>query len=259
MLWGLTDSKQLSAADRRHWSARVHATAVAARVAHVSPRLIDRIGIAAASRLAMLRALDALPVAPDHVIVDAFPLAADCRYANAQDAIVRADATCLAVAAASVCAKVARDELMQRLGLQYIRPTASVATRATAHRRIARRWPPRDRRRCTARVSARWPSAGASHRPRSRRRAPVNAWTARLLARLRRDFLARRAPVEDRAALGRWGEDLAARELRRRGYDVLERNQRVGRGEVDLVARQGETVVLVEVKTRRTGRLRRGA
>jgi len=119
LLWGLTDSKQLSAADRRHWSARVHATAIAARVAYASPRLIDRIGIAAASRLAMLRALDALPVPPDHVIVDAFPLPADCRYPNAQDAIVRADATCLAVAAASVCAKVARDELMQRLCLQY--------------------------------------------------------------------------------------------------------------------------------------------
>ena len=119
LLWGLTDSKQLSAAERRRWCARVRATAIAARVAYVSPRLIDRIGIAAASRLAMLRALDALPVAPDHVIVDAFPLPADCRYAHAQDAIVRADATCLAVAAASVCAKVARDELMQRLCVQH--------------------------------------------------------------------------------------------------------------------------------------------
>ncbi len=60
------------------------------------------------------------------------------------------------------------------------------------------------------------------------------------------------APIDDPAALGKWGEDLAARELRHRGYVVLERNQRVGRGEVDLVARHGGTVVLVEVKTRRT-------
>ena len=81
----------------------------------------------------------------------------------------------------------------------------------------------------------------------------MKVWAAQLLAKLRRLSPSRRAPVEDRAALGRWGEDLAARELRRRGYRVLERNQRVGRGEVDLVARQGETVVLVEVKTRRTG------
>ena len=81
----------------------------------------------------------------------------------------------------------------------------------------------------------------------------MNAWAARLFAKLRRANPARQAPVEDRAALGRWGEDLAARELRRRGYEVLERNRRVGRGEVDLVARHGGAVVLVEVKTRRTG------
>ncbi len=81
----------------------------------------------------------------------------------------------------------------------------------------------------------------------------MKVWAARLVAKLRRLSPARRAPVEDRAALGRWGEDLAARELRRRGYEVLERNRRVGRGEVDLVARHGGAVVLVEVKTRRTG------
>ena len=67
----------------------------------------------------MLRALDALPVSPEHVIVDAFPMPADCAYADRQDALVRADATCLAVAAASICAKVARDNLMARLELDH--------------------------------------------------------------------------------------------------------------------------------------------
>ena len=79
----------------------------------------------------------------------------------------------------------------------------------------------------------------------------MRGFLTQVIARLRRASPARRAPVEDRAALGQWGEDLAARELRRRGYAVLERNQRVGRGEVDLVARHGRAVVLVEVKTRR--------
>ncbi len=74
-----------------------------------------------------------------------------------------------------------------------------------------------------------------------------------VVARLRYLRNRSRAPIDDPKTLGRWGEDLAARELRRRGYRVLERNQRVGRGEVDLVARQGSTVVIVEVKTRRTG------
>lgn len=60
----------------------------------------------------------------------------------------------------------------------------------------------------------------------------------------------RRAPTE-RAKLGRWGEDLAARELKRRKYRILERNVRVGRGELDIVASDRDATVFVEVKTRR--------
>lgn len=52
-------------------------------------------------------------------------------------------------------------------------------------------------------------------------------------------------------ALGRRGEKLAARHLRRLGYKVLYRNFRSGKhGEIDLVARQGDILVFVEVKTR---------
>ena len=51
-------------------------------------------------------------------------------------------------------------------------------------------------------------------------------------------------------ALGRWGEDQATRYLERRGWAVLERNYRFGLREVDLVARLGDVVAFVEVKTR---------
>lgn len=51
--------------------------------------------------------------------------------------------------------------------------------------------------------------------------------------------------------LGRQGEDLAARTLRRAGYTILERNARLGRYEIDIIAREGDTVAFVEVKTRR--------
>ncbi len=50
--------------------------------------------------------------------------------------------------------------------------------------------------------------------------------------------------------LGRRGEALAARELRRRGYRVLERRWRCRIGEIDIVARDGEVLVVVEVKAR---------
>ncbi len=53
------------------------------------------------------------------------------------------------------------------------------------------------------------------------------------------------------AALGRKGEDLAHRYLRSSGYTVVARNYRPGKdSEIDIVARQGETLVFVEVKTR---------
>ncbi|MGW0775105.1 YraN family protein [Streptomyces sp. NPDC002835] len=55
-------------------------------------------------------------------------------------------------------------------------------------------------------------------------------------------------------ALGRYGEDLAARLLTRSGMRLLARNWRCGRaGEIDIVARDGDTVVVCEVKTRRAG------
>lgn len=55
-----------------------------------------------------------------------------------------------------------------------------------------------------------------------------------------------------RQALGKIGEDLACDELRRRGYAILARRYRKRGGELDIVARDGRTVVFVEVKTRDT-------
>ncbi|WP_306190337.1 MULTISPECIES: YraN family protein [unclassified Streptomyces] len=57
-----------------------------------------------------------------------------------------------------------------------------------------------------------------------------------------------------RNGLGRYGEDLAARRLAGTGMTVLERNWRCGRtGEIDIVARDGDVLVVCEVKTRRAG------
>ncbi|MEU8224996.1 YraN family protein [Kribbella sp. NPDC048915] len=51
--------------------------------------------------------------------------------------------------------------------------------------------------------------------------------------------------------VGRYGEDLAARYLSNHGFAVLERNWRCALGEIDIVAREGDTLVVCEVKTRR--------
>ena len=55
-----------------------------------------------------------------------------------------------------------------------------------------------------------------------------------------------------RQELGKTGEDLAAEELERRGYAILARRYRTRHGEIDIVARDGETTVFVEVKVRGT-------
>ena len=53
-----------------------------------------------------------------------------------------------------------------------------------------------------------------------------------------------------RQTLGKLGEDLACQELQRRGYAILARRYRRRGGELDIVARDGQTIVFVEVKTR---------
>jgi len=54
-----------------------------------------------------------------------------------------------------------------------------------------------------------------------------------------------------RIVLGRLGEDLACRELERRGYAIVARRYRRRSGELDIIARDGDTIVFVEVKSRR--------
>jgi ribonuclease HII len=113
---GLADSKQLSATHRVALAAAIHARADVC-IVHVDPAEIDRLNILQASHLAMRRAVAGLRAAPDHVLIDGphIPAGLDC----AAQALVRGDARCLSIAAASIVAKVARDALMRDLAAQY--------------------------------------------------------------------------------------------------------------------------------------------
>jgi len=55
-------------------------------------------------------------------------------------------------------------------------------------------------------------------------------------------------------ARGRWGEDQAARYYRRAGFEIVARNWRCAAGEIDLIARQGQLIVICETKARRSDR-----
>jgi putative endonuclease len=58
----------------------------------------------------------------------------------------------------------------------------------------------------------------------------------------------------DKDELGRRGEEIAAGHLRAHGFEILDRNWRVREGELDIVAREGVALVVVEVKTRSSTR-----
>lgn len=61
-------------------------------------------------------------------------------------------------------------------------------------------------------------------------------------------------PTDHQVVLGKSGENYACWELERAGYEILERRYRTRMGEIDIVARDGETLVFIEVKARRSGR-----
>ena len=105
----VNDSKQLTHNQREELGALIWEHALAAAVGFVPVEMIDRIGIAEASRQAMLAAIGNLGVRPDHLLLDAFPLRA-CSVA--QTPIIRGDSTSISIAAASIIAKVARDRVM---------------------------------------------------------------------------------------------------------------------------------------------------
>lgn len=110
---GLNDSKKLSAAQRGKAFGAINAQALDWSVGLASAPEIDQINILQATHLAMRRALAALRVTPEHLLVDALVVeGVDCE----QTAIVRGDGRCESIAAASIMAKCARDALMAGYG-----------------------------------------------------------------------------------------------------------------------------------------------
>ncbi len=134
---GVKDSKLLTERARTALVPRLRRWALAHAVGHASPDEIDEFGIMIALRLAGTRALAAIDIVPDLVILDGnhdwltpptevglFAFAATetptaVRRLPPVTTMVKADLKCSSVAAASVLAKVERDDLMVRLGAQH--------------------------------------------------------------------------------------------------------------------------------------------
>ncbi len=115
-LKGVRDSKQMKAAEREALAPRICQLALAWAVASASVEEIDEINILQASHLATRRALEALSLPPQHLLLDAVRLTA---VDLPQTPLVSGDARCLSISAASVLAKTARDAEMRRLHEQF--------------------------------------------------------------------------------------------------------------------------------------------
>ncbi len=113
---GLNDSKQIPEETREELYETIVRAAVAWGVGFAGPGLIERINILEATYAAMRRAVARLSVRPDYVLVDGFRVPG---LAAPHRGIIRGDALCGSIAAASIVAKVTRDRVMRRVARRY--------------------------------------------------------------------------------------------------------------------------------------------
>ncbi len=116
MLAGLNDSKRVSQRRREQLAREIMDLACTYAIGSASVAEIDALNIGNATRLAMERALAAVSVKPDAVLIDAMRLPS---YAGMQKSIIDGDAKSAAIAAASIVAKVHRDALLLELDEAY--------------------------------------------------------------------------------------------------------------------------------------------
>ena len=115
-LRGVRDSKQMTPSQREFWSTRLRELVLAFGVGFASSQTIDALGIVPATRLAAQRALNALEITPQHLLLD-YLLLPDLEIP--QTSLIKGDARSLSIAAASILAKTARDARMVELDQEY--------------------------------------------------------------------------------------------------------------------------------------------
>jgi ribonuclease HII len=138
-MYKLRDSKVLTPAEREHLDRRIRGFAVGVAVGHASNEEIDELGLSDARRLAARRAVDALPVRPEVLLLDGhWDFLAD--YGTVNETLVRGDGRSTSIAAASIVAKVERDALLT--GWEPDHPGYAFASNkgypSPAHRRALR-------------------------------------------------------------------------------------------------------------------------
>lgn len=114
-LVGLNDSKQLSNENREYYLKKIYEYAISTAIHFQDEASIDQYNIYEATRLSMKASIENLDKTPDFVLADAMKLDIEIP----QDSIIKGDAKSLAIAAASILAKTARDHFMEEMDEKY--------------------------------------------------------------------------------------------------------------------------------------------
>ncbi len=112
---GINDSKKVSLKNRERLFDLINETAIEVSYGSATPEEIDEFNILGATKLAMKRAIDGLKHRPDHLLIDAVKLDSDID----QTSIIKGDEKSVSIAAASIMAKVTRDNMMKEYHKTY--------------------------------------------------------------------------------------------------------------------------------------------
>ena len=268
MVEGIDDSKKLLEHRREELFERITEAAEDWGVGIVSHDEIDETNILEAAMRAMRDAVAGLKTKPDIVLVDGNRApGSPCE----ERVIVDGDARCLSIAAASIVAKVVRDRMMRDLDTVF--PEYGFARHkgygAPVHIDAIRRHGPCDIHRISFKIVPDVAPAGTVAKVMRKRienasdRASFDRVVATItrlkehfhrqdIRELRDVYIARREAFRAQSKIrGDRGEETACNFLKNNGYSVLDRNWRAPECgyEIDLIARDGDTVVFCEVKT----------
>lgn len=209
-IYGVNDSKKLSAPKREQLYDAIINEAVSIGIGVVDNHTIDKINILNATKLSMKKAVRALSVKPDYILIDALNL--DINIPN--EGIKKADENIYCVMAASIVAKVLRDKLMTEYANQY--PEYALDSNKGY--------------------------GSAKHFEAIKKYGSTDIH--------RMSFIS--SVTESSYSKGKRYEREAAEYLKSKGYEIIQLNYKCREGEIDIIAKQGDTVVFAEVKSRST-------
>ena len=211
---GVNDSKKLSAKKREELYDIILEKAVSYGIGVVSNERIDEINILQATYEAMREALSQLKPKAEYILADAVTIP---MVSTPQRGIIKGDAKSMSIGAASIVAKVYRDRIME--AYEEVYPGYGFASNK---------------------------GYGAAEHIEGIRKQGITPIH-------RKTFVKNFLPQDGDTATdkGHRGEVLAAKQMEKMGYEILERNFHALKGEIDIIAKKDNVIVFTEVKYRK--------